>query len=190
MHGFMLIYNCPRDRKVVIKMNREDYNMDFEARRQYVYDKAVDILNDEDDTFDEACEELDNWNGFLGESTCYSMDMIDEFFSRPSDLLDKMDDFNPNDEYFYFTGYSNVTTTDDKHSLYSDNFSAEEVLDALIDNFCNVDLRESRELNELLDVLTNEDFGIEEEWSYDEVDDEDDMPEETDEEFMERINSI
>jgi hypothetical protein len=170
-------------------MNREDYNMDFEARKQYVYDKAVDILNDEDDTFDEACEELDCWNGFLGDERCYEMDMIDDFFEHPSDLLDKMSDFDYTDDYFYFTVYG-VTTTDDKHDVYTDNFSAEEVLDELIDNFSHVNLRESNELNELVHILANEDFGIEEDWNYDEVDSEDDMPEETDEEFMERIDSI
>ena len=170
-------------------MNIENYRMDFEERKQYVYDKAIDILEGEDDTFDEACEALDSWNGFLGDSTCYSMNMIDEFFERPSDLLDKMSDFDYSDEYFYFTIYG-VTTTDDKHEVYSDNFSAEDVLDALIDDFSHVDLRENNELNELVNILANEDFGIEEDWSYDEVDDEDDMPEETDEEFMERINSI
>ena len=84
-------------------MNREDYNMDFEERRQYVYDKAIDILEDEDNTFDEACEELDTWNGFLGDARCFEMDMIDDFFERPSDLLDKMSDFDYCDEYFYFT---------------------------------------------------------------------------------------
>ena len=171
-------------------MNEANYRMDFDERRQYVYDKAIDILEYEDDTFDEACEALDGWNGFLGESTCYSMDMIDEFFSRPSELVEKMDEFNPDNEYFYFTAYGYVDTTDDKHAIYKDAFSAEEVLDELIDNFCNVDLRESRELNELLAVLTSENFGIEDDWSYDEVDSEDDMPEETDDEFMERIDDI
>lgn len=170
-------------------MNREDYNMDFEARRKYVYYNAIDILDNEDDTFDEACEELECWNGFLGDSECYSMDMIDEFFTKPSDLLDKMDNFDYRDDYFYFTWYG-VTTTDNKHDVYSDAFSAEDVLDALIDNFSHVDLRESCELNELVNILASEDFGIEEDWSYDEVDGEDDMPEETDEEFMERIDDI
>lgn len=170
-------------------MNIENYEMDFNERRQYVYDKALEILDYEEDTFDEACEELDSWNGFLDESRCYSMDEIDEFFTKPSDLLDKMSDFDYGDEYFYFTVYG-VSTTNDKHGLYSDNFSAEDVLDALIDNFSHVDLRESNELNELLDVLTSENFGIEDDWSYDEVDSEDDMPEETDDEFMERIDDI
>lgn len=170
-------------------MNREDYNMDFDERRQYAYDKAIDILEEDEDAFDEACEELDSWNGFLGDSRCYSMDMIDEFFEKPSDLLENMSDFDYSDEYFYFTVYG-VTTTDSKHDVYSDNFSAEDVLDALIDNFSHVDLRESNELNELLNVLASEDFGIDYDWEYDEADGEDDMPEETDDEFMERIDSI
>lgn len=170
-------------------MNIENYRMDFDERRQYVYDKAIDILEDEDDTFDEACEELECWNGFLGDSECYSMDMIDEFFAKPSDLLGRMSDFDYGDEYFYFTVYG-VSTTDDKHCVYSDDFSAEDVLDALIDNFSHVDLRESNELNELVNILVNEDFGIEDGWEYDEADSEDDMPEETDDEFMERIDSI
>lgn len=169
-------------------MNKEDYNMDFEARRQYVYDKAIDILNDEDDTFDEACEELDNWNGFLGDARCFEMDMIDDFFERPSDLLDQMSDFDYTDDYFYFTVYG-VTTTDDKHDVYTDNFSAEDVLDALIDNYNHVDLTENSELNELLTILVNEDFGIDYDWEYDEAE-EDEEPEETDDEFMERIDNL
>jgi hypothetical protein len=168
----------------------EDYRMDFDERRQYAYDKALEILNDEDDAFDEACEELDNWNGFLGDDRCYSMDEIDEFFSRPSELVELMDEFDPNEQYFYYTAYGYVNTTDNKHSVYSDDFSTEDVLDALIDNYSHVDLTESNELNEVINVLVNEDFGIDYDWNYDEVDSEDDMPEETDDEFMERIDNI
>ena len=170
-------------------MNSENYKMDFDERKQYVYDKAKELLEDDEDVFVEACEELDNWNGFLGDIRCMEMDMIDEFFNKPSDLLDQMSDFNTSDSYFYFTIYG-VCTTDDKHSVYSDDFSVEDVLDALIDNYSHVDLREDNRLNELLDVLTSEDFGIEEGWEYDEDMEEDDMPEETDDEFMERIDDI
>ena len=170
-------------------MDREDYNMDFEARREYVYDKAVEILESENDDFDEACEELDNYNGFLGETRVYPMDMIDEFFNHPSELVEKMDDFDPNHDYFYFTVYGYVDTADDKHSVYSDEFSAESVLDDLIDNYANVNLSNNA-LEELVGILAREDFGIEDGWEYDEVDSEDDMPEETDDEFMERIDDI
>jgi hypothetical protein len=117
------------------------------------------------------------------------MDMIDEFFEKPSDLLENMSDFDYSDEYFYFTAYG-VSTTDDKHDLYSGAFSAEDVLDELVDNYGHVDIRENDELNELVNILANEDFGIDYDWEYDEADDEDDMPEETDDEFMERIDEL
>ena len=169
-------------------MNREDYAMDFDERRQYVYDKAIEILEEDEDAFVEACEELDNWNGFLGDSRCEYMDMIDEFFSKPSELLDQMNDFDETETYFYFTVYG-VSTTDDKHAVYSDDFSAEDVLDALIDNYNHVTLTESNELNELVTILVNEDFGIDYDWLYDEAE-EDEEPEETDDEFMDRINDI
>ena len=162
--------------------------MDFDERKQYVYDKALDILKDDEDAFVEACEELDNWDGFLGDSRCESMDMIDEFFNKPSELLDQMNDFNPTDSYFYFTVYG-VSTTDDKHEVYSDDFSADDVLDELIDNYNHVDLTENGELNELLTILVNEDFGIDYDWEYDEAE-EDEEPEETDDEFMERIDNL
>ena len=169
-------------------MNKENYRMDFDERKQYVYDKAIEVLEDDEDAFVEACEELDNWDGFLGDIRCESMDMIDEFFNKPSDLLDQMNDFNPTDTYFYFTVYG-VSTTDDKHSVYSDDFSADDVLDALIDNYSHVDLTENSELNELLTILINEDFGIDYDWEYDEAE-EDEEPEETDDEFMERIDNL
>lgn len=169
-------------------MNKENYTMDFDERKQYVYDKAIEVLEEDEDAFVEACEELDNWDGFLGDSRCESMDMIDEFFNKPSELLDQMNDFNPTDSYFYFTVYG-VSTTDDKHEVYSDDFSADDVLDELIDNYNHVDLTENSELNELLTILVNEDFGIDYDWEYDEAE-EDEEPEETDDEFMERIDNL
>lgn len=171
-------------------MNEANYRMDFDERRQYVYDRAYELLESDTDAFVDACEELDNWNGFLGDTRCYELDMIDEFFSRPSELLDKMDDFNSNDSYFYYTGYGYVCTTDDKYDHYSDDFSVDDVLDALIENYSHIDIYNNDTLDNLLEVLANEDFGIEYGWEYDEADDEDDMPEETDDEFTERIDEI
>ena len=170
-------------------MNEANYRMDFDERRQYAYDRAYEMLSNDSDLFVEACEELDCYNGFLGDDRCESMDMIDEFFSRPSELLDKMDDFNYSDEYFYFTGYGNVSTCDDKYDHYSDLYSVDEILDELIDNYSHISISDSS-LENILEVLANEDFGIEDGWCYDEDMDEDDEPEETDEEFTDRIDYI
>ena len=64
----------------------------------------------------------------------------------------------------------------------SDNTTADEVLDELIDEYHRVSL--SGQLDEYVSILANEDFGIEEDWDMDEE------PDETDEEFKERIDSI
>ena len=186
----MLIYNCPKDRKVVFKMNREDFRMDYEERKEFVIEKIAEILQNNSEAFVEACEQLDNWNGFLGDARCNAMWEVDEFFTKPSELLDKMDDFDPSDEYFYFTAYGNVSTTSDVYDVYSDEHDVDEVIDELIDNYSHVDLTVNDSLKELLEVVYRDDFGIEEDWEYDEDMDECDMPEETDDEFMDRINDI
>ena len=166
-------------------MNKADYEMDFEQRRDYVMEQIAERLNEEPDVFVRACEELDSCNGFLGDARCFSMWEIDEFFSKPSELLDRMDDFDPSDDYFYYNGYGNVTTTNDVWDVYSDEHDADEVAEELVENYIHIYIDDAI-LKELVEVAANEDFGIEEDWE----EDDDDIPEETDEEFMERINNI
>lgn len=170
-------------------MNEANYRMDFNERKQYVYDRAYELLEGDNDAFVEACNELNSYNGFLGEDECIAMWEIDEFFNKPSELLDAMDDFNSSDEYFYFHN-DNLESCDDVYEHYSDIYSVDDVLDELINNYYHISLNENRELCEVLEILYNEDFGIGEDWEYDEDMDEDDEPEETDEEFMERIDNI
>ena len=175
-------------------MNKADYTMDFNERRQYAYDRAYEILEGDTDAFVDACEELDNWNGFLGDSRCYDVDEIDEFFSSVSEFVEKMGEFDSSEAYFYFTGYGYVNTCDDKYDHYSDDISVDDVLDALIENYSHIDIYNNDTLDNLLEVLANEDFGIEDGWEYDENNWEDeyytDTPEETDDEFTDRIDSI
>lgn len=171
-------------------MNDKNYTMSYDERRDYVMDKIVEELEKDHDAFVEACEELDSWNGFLGDIRCIPMCEIDEFFNKPSELLDAMDDFDYNDEYFYFNGYHCVSTTSDVYDTYHDDFDEDEVADALVEDYNHVNLTQNNTLNALLEVAYNENFGIEEDWAYDEDMDEDDMPEETDDEFKDRIDNI
>ena len=170
-------------------MNDKEYRMDFEDRKNYVIEKIADVLTDDSDLFVTMCEEVDSYNGLLGEARCEDMDMIDEFFTTPSELLDRMDDFNSSDEYFYFNGYGNVTTTSDKFDVYEDEVDVDYLVDEIIDNYQHIDIEDAR-LNELVEIVVNEDFGIDEDWAYDEDMDEDDEPEETDDEFTDRIDDI
>lgn len=174
-------------------MNENNYRMDWDERKRYAYDRAYELLEGDTDAFVEACNELNAWDGFLGEDECIPMWEIDGFFTKPSELLDAMDDFNPTDEYFYFHN-GNLESCDDVYEHYSDIYSVDEVLDKLIDEYNHVRLNENASLNEVLEVLFAEDFGIDYDWSndYGENDEvpEEDEPEETDDEFMERIDNL
>ena len=159
------------------------FEMDFEDRKQHVREAIAEVLDDDTDAFVEICEELDSWNGFLGDARCFDMSEIDEFFSRPSELLDKMSDFDYTDEYFYFDVYG-VTTASDKYDIYSDNVSVDDVIDAIEDCYNHIDISDTT-LNELCKILFYEDFGIDEDFDEDDIEDY-----ESDEEFTQRIADI
>lgn len=159
------------------------FEMDFEDRKQHVREAIAEVLENDTDAFVQICEELDNWNGFLGDVRCYNMDEIDEFFNKPSELLDKMSDFDYTDEYFYFDIYG-VTTSSDKYDVYSDNVSVDDVIDAIEDCYNHIDIEDTT-LSELCEILFNEDFGIEEDFDEDDIEDY-----ESDEEFTQRIADI
>lgn len=159
------------------------FNMDFEQRAEHVREKIAEVLENDTDTFVDVCEELDNWNGFLGDARCYDISEIDEFFNKPSDLLDKMSDFDYTDEYFYFDVYG-VTTASDKYDVYSDAVSVDDIIDAIEDCYNHLYIADTA-LNELCAILFNEDFGIDEDFDEDCIEDY-----ESDEEFTQRIDDI
>ena len=158
--------------------------MSYDEREQHVREAIAEVLEDDTDAFVAVCEELDNWNGFLGDARCFDMSEIDEFFSRPSELLDKMSDFDYTDEYFYFDVYG-VTTASDKYDVYSDNVSVDDVIDAIEDIYNHIDITENRSLDELCEILFNKDCGIDEDFDEEDIEDY-----ESDEEFTQRIADI
>ena len=159
------------------------FEMDFEDRAEHVREAIAEVLENDTDAFVQICEELDSWNGFLGDARCYYMDEIDEFFSKPSELLDKMSDFDYTDEYFYFDVYG-VTTASDKYDVYSDNVTVDDIIDAVEDCYNHIDIEDTT-LNELCRILFNEDFGIDEDFDEEDIEDY-----ESDEEFTQRIADI
>ena len=164
-------------------MNELEYRMNYEDRRRYVYDLALEKL-EEDDIFVEAVKELCSWNGIV-EEECFPMDELEELYGHMNlgEFLDHItSDFDHNDNYFFETIYG-LESCDDEADHYRDCVTNEEVLDGLIDNYNHVSLSDT-EFDGLIEVLYNEDFGIDEDM------DEDDIPEETDDEFKERINSL
>jgi hypothetical protein len=111
--------------------------------------KAYFEANEEE--FITVIEELDSYNGYLGDDRYYNMDELDEMLYglTPSEVLartfyggddDTKDanghrgEFNPNREYFYYNGYGNLVSTDykDNYNYHLDNYFVEN----LIENAC------------------------------------------------------
>lgn len=109
--------------------------------------KIIAYFEENESVFNECIEELDSWNGYLGDDRYYSMDELNEFFCdvKPIDILQRAyfgrdDDtwttdsrgektygeFNPNRDYFYFNGYGNLVSSDYKDYTHKlDNYFVE-----------------------------------------------------------------
>jgi hypothetical protein len=154
--------------------------MTTEERKDYIHEAMLDMIKADSDLFVEVCEELDSWDGFLGDDRCYSMDEIDEILGdrKPSELLNMVSsDFDFNDDYFYFNGYGNLKSCDDKADVYLCSFDREEILDEYLVNYFRYDLSRKyddfEKLAEELNDYTDED-----------------VENEDDEEFTERIDEM
>lgn len=110
---------------------------------------AETLLNyykEHEDDFNYDIEELDSWNGYLGDERAEPMEYLDEFYqgTEPTEILRRAffgyDDayakseqrapFNPNRDYFYFNAYGNLVSTDYKdYSSFLDEYFVEEIID-------------------------------------------------------------
>ena len=110
------------------------------TKREELYNSAIDALKGNDDLFCTMVEELDSWDSFADGFRCYPMDELDDLHSGMtiSEFLTKItSDFNPYDEYFYYSIYG-LESTSDKADLYKSNTDYEEVLDKIIEERENV----------------------------------------------------
>ena len=132
----------------------------------------IEYFENNDDIFTECIEELDSYNGYLGDDRYYSMDELDEFYSgtEPSEILRRAyygydsetyttdtsgnkeyGEFNPNRDYFTYNGYGNLVSADYKdYSAHLDNYAVE----SMSENRCYIDTIENYdELAALFDEL-------------------------------------
>lgn len=92
------------------------------------------------DDFNDLLNDLDSYNGFLGDDAVYEMDLLPDIVGHKSvfELLNMAyfgsDDwnrdgsFNPNRDYFYFNGYGNLVSTDRRdYSFLLDDYFIESV---------------------------------------------------------------
>ena len=57
--------------------------------REQIIDDIIDFFNDNDDALTECIEDLDTYNGYLGDDRYYDMEMLDEFYAGadPTEIL-------------------------------------------------------------------------------------------------------
>lgn len=100
-----------------------------------ITEKIIAYFEENEELFNDCIEELDSYNGYLGDYRYYSMEDLNEFYNNcePLELLQRVyfgrdDDtyttdasgnkiygeFNPNREYFYYNGYGNLVSSDYK----------------------------------------------------------------------------
>ena len=132
----------------------------------------IAYFENNEDVFNDCMEELDGYNGYLGDDRYYSMDELDEFYNgvEPSEILRRAfygydsetyttdgsgnreyGAFNPNRDYFTYNGYGNLVSADYKdYSAYLDHYAVE----AMSENRSYIDtIADTDELNALFDEL-------------------------------------
>lgn len=134
--------------------------------------KLMELFENDEQLFNDTIEELDSYNGYLGDDRYYLMDDITEFYHgvNPLELLrlafygwDENNytidehgrkqhcEFNPNRDYFRYNGYGNLISSDYKD--YSDRLD-EYFIDDLIENACSLWLDD--EIEKILEEGENE----------------------------------
>jgi hypothetical protein len=137
------------------------------------YDKIISYFQENDDVFTETIEELDSWNGYLGDDRYYPMEEMNDLFCGQSvewilcraffgydeenwtinaSGEKEYGPFNPCRDYFSFNGYGNFVSADYKdYSAYLDDW----FIDQLLEHRNHLYLND--EVVDLLDELENDD---------------------------------
>ena len=140
--------------------------------KEAIINDILKLFTENEELFNDCIEELDGYNGYLGDDRYYSMDELDEFYrgTNPTELLQRVyfgydeDDvvidewgeehrkeFNPMKDYFRYNGYGNLVSNNykDYTSLLDEYF-----VDALLQYRQEVySIEDDARLVELLDEL-------------------------------------
>lgn len=137
--------------------------------------KIIAYFEENKELFNSCIEELDGYNGYLGDDRYYDMEELNELFcDTPTiDLLNRAffghdedtwttdsrgnreyGPFNPNRDYFTFNGYGNLVSSNHKdYSGFLDTYAVE----SMAENRSYIDTIESdEELSALFDELESE----------------------------------
>ena len=138
--------------------------------REKAIEAIINYFEENEEEFNACIEDLDSYDGYLGDDRYYDMEMIDEFYAgvEPSELMNRIfyghdedtyhtdshgekeyGEFNPRRNYFTYNGYGNLVSTDYKdYSDKLDCYFAEKVID-LKEQLWNV----PEEISEIIDSI-------------------------------------
>jgi hypothetical protein len=128
--------------------------MNTQERQNYIYDVMLGMIRTDNDLLVEICEELDSYNGFLGDDRCWYMSEIDDILydKKPSDIIEMISsDFDKTCDFFYFSIYG-LESCDDITEHYRNEVDEEELLDNIIDYNTNIYFYD-KDFEELIDNI-------------------------------------
>lgn len=143
-------------------------NFTFDSKEDflnYIEKRMIDYWKAHNDSFSRVCEELDSWDGFLGDDRIYFMDELDDLLGgkKPSEVLQIVDtsNFDYSDDYFYYNVYGIRSTNEKDYSNYVDY---SDVFEKLIDDYGKIfNYRYGRAYYELFNDIDNIDSQDEDE---------------------------
>jgi hypothetical protein len=115
-----------------------------------VNEKLKELFEQDEELFNSTIEELDSYNGYLGDNRYYEMELLNEFYngSEPLELLQRAyfgrdedyhtdaqgnkiyGEFNPNKDYFTYNGYGNLVSSNYKdYSYLLDDYFIENLIE-------------------------------------------------------------
>ena len=132
----------------------------------------IEYFENNEDIFNDCMEELDSYNGYLGDDRYYPMDELNELYNgtEPSEILLRAfygydeetyttdrdggkiyGSFNPNRDYFRYNGYGNLVSADYKdYTGQLDKYAVE----SMSENRCYIDsIDNDEDLTALFDEL-------------------------------------
>lgn len=108
-------------------------------------------LDENEDVLSDILEQMDDWDGYLGEDRCWPMSMLDDVFYGASvfDILHGIDfsEFDEDDEYYYDSIWG-IRSVDNRYDVYKD-YITQGLIDNIIDRRGR--LRLDDEFEEMLD---------------------------------------
>ena len=126
-------------------------------------DELMNYYRENMEDFANDIEQLDDWTGCLYDDKFHPMEELNEFFSneKPDEIIrrafygydepytkdEQREPFNPNRDYFYFNGYGNLVSINQRdYTDYLDN----DFIQDIIDNRYNLSLSSGAE-----DIIDN-----------------------------------